>query len=147
MPERVLELLRRQEAVFCQLEGLSARQKQLVTGDDMGPLLDLLGERRQLSAELTAIMRELAPARRDWTSARGSLELSQRDVADRLMHHAGGRLRRLMESDEEDARKLSIRKQAVVQTLRSIGSAQHALGAYRGSAERSGRLDCLDGVP
>ena len=143
-PEAVSELLRREEAVFDHLEELAARQRELVVGSDMGLLLLLLDSRKKLSAELTAIERELAPIRKNWQWVRPALAPEARNRADELIGRAGERLRRLMESDEEDARKLSIRKQAVNQTLQMTGLTRHALSAYRPGVERTNRLDCTE---
>jgi hypothetical protein len=145
-PEVIMDLLHRQDAVFGRLEDLSARQESLVTDENMEPLLDLLGDRRRLSAELADITRELAHARRHWTSVRLCLAPDLREAADGLIHRAGRRLHWLMQRDEEDARKLSIRKQAVTRTLRATGSASDALNAYRSGEERANRLDCTDAM-
>jgi hypothetical protein len=140
----VMDLLHRQDELFGRLEGLAARQKDLITSEDMEPLVGLLACRQRLCTELSLVTRELAPIRRDWTAERLRLEIPQRREADELMSRAGDRIRRLMDCDEEDARKLSIRKQAVGQTLRAAGGAQQALNAYRAGAERTSRLDCMD---
>ena len=143
-PGAVMSLLHREDAVFRRLEGLAARQRDLVVGSDMQPLLGLLTDRRRLSAELTEITRELAPVRRQWATVRSRLAPSERAEADELISQAGRRLRRLMAGDEEDARKLAVRKQAVAQTLSETGSAACALSAYRGATERAVRFDCTD---
>ena len=143
-PAIVLDLLRREGAVFDQLEDLAARQKELVVCSEMGPLLVLLDRRRELSAELTCIERELAPVRRNWKGLRPMLPPDEQSAADQLMASAGDRLRRLMEGDEEDARKLSIRKQSVGQTLQSTGLTHNALSAYQQGNERVHRLDCTE---
>ena len=139
-----MALLQREETLVSRLEELADRQRRLVTEEDMESLLGLLGDRQRLSTELAGVTHELAPVRRDWSETRLSLGPRQREEADRLMEGAGKRLRCLMDKDEEDARKLSIRKEAVSQTLRAAGAAQGALSAYRAGFERAPRLDFTD---
>jgi hypothetical protein len=143
-PEDVLTLLRRQASLYAGLESLATRQRSLVTEDEVSPLLGLLGERQKLSQELSVIATSLAPSRKEWAVYRRRFTPSQRTEAERLLQDINGRLQRIIETDEHDARVLSARKQAVAQTLRATHSTSQAISAYRAPTSRPRRLDCID---
>ncbi len=143
-PEDVMHLLREQSSLYTKLESVSLRQRSLVTEDDVGPLLALLTDRQQLSEQLQQIATRLAPVRREWESYRERLTPKQRSEAGRLLDESGQRLRQLIDNDEQDARVLSGRKQAVARVLRTTHSTSQAMSAYRAPTDRSGRLDCVN---
>ena len=144
LADGVLDLLREQASLYAKLESMATRQRSLVTEDDVGPLLGLLADRQRLSDQLTKLSTRLTPVRREWETYRRCLSPTQQDEADRLLSDAGGRLRRIIESDEQDARVLSGRKQAVATALQATHSTSQALQAYRTPTGRSDRLDCVD---
>ena len=143
-PDVVLRLLREQAASYNRLEALCTRQRSLVSEDDVGPLLALLVDRQKISDRLTQIAARLAPVRCEWAAFRTSFTPVQRAEADQLLGDAGDRLRRIIEHDEQDARILSGRKQAVCDALRTTHSTSQAISAYRVASGRTGRLDCVD---
>ncbi len=143
-PDEVLALLREEALLYARLQANASRQRSLVAGEDMEPLLALLADRQRLSVELTRIGTKLAPTRRDWPTYRRRLTAPQRAEAERLVSDIADRLRRVIESDEEDARMLCARKQAVAQALRSTHTAGEALAAYRTPAVRQARIDQTD---
>ena len=140
----VLPLLREQAGLYARLETLANRQRSLVTGDEVGPLLMLLADRQKLSESLVQIGHRLAPIRRDWSACRERLEPSQRVEAERLIGEARDRLRRIMQMDEQDARVLAARKETAAKTLQAAHSTSQAAQAYRGPRAAAGRLDCMD---
>ena len=141
--EEVLVLLRRQAELYGRLEALAERQKSLVTGDDIGPLLSLLAERQKLSDALMDVAGRLAPVRRRWASSRTRLPPPQRAEADRLVQEAEQRLERLIENDTRDARVLSGRRHSVATALRMTHSTGEAMSAYRTAPSAVGRLDLV----
>ena len=143
-PEEVLALLREQDLRYAQLESHASRQSSLVAAEDPGPLLALLTERQRLSAGLARIAAKLEPIRRNWAFHRAQFSPPQRTEADRLLTAVKERLRRVIARDEEDARLLSARKEAVANALRATHTRSEALSAYRPPADRSIRLDRLD---
>ena len=143
-PEEVLALLREEMSLYGNLEANASRQRLLITGDDMGPLLALLGDRQRLSVELRRIGTKLTPIRREWRSYRERLTVRQRGEADRLVEGIADRLRRVIRSDEEDGRLLSARKQAVSDQLQATHSTGQALSAYRVAPVRQPCLDRLN---
>ena len=143
-PNRVLNLLREQSALYARLESFAGRQRALITGDDPARLLLLLADRQRLSSELARIATTLGPVRREWSTYRARLTAAQRQEADQLLSDATVRLRRIIEGDERDARILSVRKEAAAQTLRAVHSTGKAIMAYREPGNRAVRLDCTN---
>lgn len=137
--ESVVCLLRRQAGLFAQLEGFARRQRMLVVQEDTRPLLALLAERQKLSIELSDVSQRLAPVRASWGSFREGLTANQRDEADDLLNKMQLSLSRVIESDEEDARALSVRKQMVRRDLQVSHTRGAAAGHYRAGAVASGR--------
>lgn len=112
-PEEILGLLREQSALYARLESFAARQRSLVRADDTALLLSLLADRQRLAVELTRLATRLAPVRRGWSAFRERFSSTQRTEADGLISDVTQRLRRVIESDEKDARVLYVRKLGV----------------------------------
>ncbi|MFN0086947.1 MAG: hypothetical protein ACKVX9_16265 [Blastocatellia bacterium] len=137
--EDVVVLLRRQANLFSQLEGFAKRQRMLVVQEDTKPLLALLAERQKLSIELAYVSERLRPVRTSWNSYRSCLTDIQRDEADDLVKRMQMSLSRVIESDEEDARALSVRKQMVRRELQTSQTRSAAAGMYQSTAAPAGR--------
>lgn len=129
-PEGVLALLRDQAALYARLESIVERQRTLVTRDDTTPLLVLLADRQRLSRTLSDVGRQLAPVRHDWAAYRRRLDAAQRQEADRLVEETANRLRRVIESDERDARVLSARRDITSHALRTMQAGTPVRTAY-----------------
>jgi len=143
-PEEILGLLREQSALYARLESFAARQRSLVREDDTAPLLSLLADRQRLSVELTRLATRLSTVRHDWSTFRERFSASQRTEADGLVSDVTQRLQRVIESDEKDARVLSLRKQNVATNLHATHRVGQAISAYRvpaGAAVGADRLD------
>ncbi len=143
-PEEILGLLREQCSLYGRLESFAATQRSLVRADDTAPLLSLLADRQRLSAELTLLANRLAPIRRSWTALRERFSPSQRTEADNLISEVAQRLRKVIESDEKDARVLSVRKQNVVTSLHAAHRVGEAMQAYRTPPDGTLDSDRLD---
>jgi hypothetical protein len=140
--EPVVALLRTQASLFSRLEGFAQRQRAMVVQEDTRPLLALLAERQKLSLELALVSRNLQPVRANWASLRESLPPFERDEVDGLLSDMQKALSRIIESDEQDARVLGVRKQMVRETLHASQTKGAAAGAYRARfAVAGGRLD------
>jgi len=137
----VLALLREEAALYERLQVCADRQRSLVARDDLSPLLALLADRQALSVELTRIGECLAPVRRNWREYRKNLTEPEREEADELVACIEKRLRRAIESDEEDVRLLQARKQSVSQALQAAHSTGQALRAYRVPSPAPRRID------
>lgn len=141
--EQVLELLREQVSLYGRLESFAVRQRGLVSGEESGPLLAMLADRRKLSQQLADVGSRLAPVRQEWAALRARLSTEQQSEAEQLLREAGERLHRVIESDEQDVRILSARKQAVAMSLRKTHATGEAIQAYRVGADGTKRLDCV----
>jgi hypothetical protein len=140
----MLAWLEEQSSLFGRLESLASKQRTLVSQEDTGPLLALLGERQRLSSRLTQLGSRLEPIRRNWNDVRGRLSGDQRSAADRCLAESRKRLQRIMDSDEHDARVLAARKQNVAQALRGTHDSRCAVTAYRVPPDRALASGCLD---
>jgi hypothetical protein len=142
-PSRALELLREQVALFAKLEGLSVRQQALVAGEAIEPLMSVLADRQRVSVRLAKIAEALGPVRRSWKQFRDALDATQRDEAEKFIASAEASLKRLIESDERDARILSARKRRVADTLSGLNSSGGAVAAYRRETQTVRRMDLV----
>lgn len=140
----VLDMLRRQGALYATLEGLAEQQRVLVTCEDVTPLLSLLADRQRLSQELLEVGNRLAPIRGNWVAYRERLAPAEQQEADQLLNASSECLGRIIQSDEHDARVLSGRKQSVGEALGKTASTGRALSAYRASAGSDRRAERVD---
>ncbi len=143
-PEETVSLLRLQDSLYCELESLAGRQRSLVSKEDAGGLFALLADRQRLSDKLTEIAARLEPIRRNWADYREQLSPPQLAEAETLLTETRRRLQSVIERDEQDARVLSARKQAVAKALCAADATNRAISAYRVPSNRSGCLDRLD---
>ncbi len=143
-PDAILTLLKEQCSLYERLRAAASRQRVLITGGDPNSLLSLLADRQKLSAKLTDVARQLQPVRSAWENYRQRFTDPQAAEAERLLEAIRGHLRDVIESDEQDAKLLSARKQATGAALRMNHSAAQALSAYRAPANEPARLNHLD---
>lgn len=143
LPQRLLSLLREQVSLYGRLESLAAKQKECVSDDDTGPLLDILTRRRTISTRLGAIATGLRPIRAHWPEIRDQLVEVHKMEAEKLWEVTKQSLGRLMAGDEQDARLLSARKESIRRELRETHTSTHALSAYRNRTNvvENSRLD------
>lgn len=141
--DEIMNMLRSQATLYARLESFASKQRGLVARDDAAPLLSLLADRQKLSVDLQRLAQRLEPVRRDWERHHARLTPGQRQEADSLLSDMRRRLERVMESDEQDARVLSSRKQAVAGALRETHVGGAALSAYRAAAP-SRKIDRVD---
>jgi len=131
MESEIVPLLRQQASMFAKLERFALQQRMLVEQEDTRPLLELLAQRQKLSSDLAQVSQRLAPVRQGWTVFRERLCAGDRDEADALLDQMRLSLSRVIESDEQDARSLAVRKQLVRRDLnnsRAMGAAACAYG-------------------
>lgn len=135
-PEVILDLLREQAALYSRLETFARKQRSLVAQEDTGPLLALLADRQKLSTELQRLASRLEPVRRDWMRHHDRLAPAEQREADALLAEVRGRLQRVLESDEQDARVLAGRRQTIDGALKTTHAAGQVASVYRVSASR-----------
>ncbi len=143
-PENILSLLREQVDLYAELAGYADEQRSLITREDTGPLLAVLAKRQELSSRLGDVVQRLEPVRRDWATHRTRFDSTQRMEAEDLLADIRSRLRDIIDSDEEDVRMLSARRQSVRSAMRSTHSTGQALCAYRDDGIGSVRVTHLD---
>ena len=138
----MLGLLRRQATLYEQLERLARQQQSLIAAEDAQPLLRVLAQRQRLTGELQNVAERIKPLHGSWTQMKAALTDDERRSADHLLSDAKERLSRLLASDEEDARRLRIRKQQTGDALRTLHTNRQAVAAYgAGAAVAPGCLD------
>jgi hypothetical protein len=138
----MLDLLRRQATLYTQLEALGKTQQALISADDTQPLLRVLAQRQRITAELATVAQHLRPMHAEWDRLKVALNDMERRTADELVGAAKVRISRLIAADEEDARRLQIRKQRTGEALRAMQANRQAVAAYGGGAAERG--NCLD---
>lgn len=129
-PERLLKLLTEQRELYGRLRELSARQRELLSGDHPEQLLGILRERQALVAALARLNEELAPFRRNWEHTYRNLPDDVRRQAGSLLQEINELLRHILRSDQEDSALLAARKQAAAERITEYGGGQSANAAY-----------------
>lgn len=140
---QVLDLLRRQRALYYNLRRLADRQRHLIQAGDSGPLLSLLCDRQKLTDSLLEVGKELAPHRERWSEMRGELDPGYRREAEEIIGEVSRLLGDIITLDEEDARLLSSRRSQTAVMLRSQRNTQRAVSAYAATSGGPGpdRID------
>jgi hypothetical protein len=140
----LLPLLREEAGLYTRLETFAARQRLLVDTENTTPLMHVLADRQRILVRLNEVTSRLSPARRAWASYCERLAPAERAEADRLARDTQDSLRRLLESDEHDARLLSARKEAAAASLRVNHANRQAVSAYRTTPVGANRRSSLD---
>ncbi|MHC5109853.1 MAG: hypothetical protein ACYTHJ_08250 [Planctomycetota bacterium] len=143
-PAEILGLLRNQRALYGKLETIASRQRKLITGDEPAALIELLADRKKVATELTALGQRLQPVQREWRRFRGGFDALQRAEAEKILGDIKLSLRRMIESDEQDVKLLSARKQLLAQSLVRTNQTRIALDAYRAPAATTGQPGRFD---
>ena len=88
-PERLMKLLTEQRDLYRNLRELSARQRNLISGDRPELLLDVLSRRQTIVSRLAQINEQLTPFRGDWTGVYAQLPEETRTAASALCRASG----------------------------------------------------------
>ena len=126
----LLELLRRQRALYRELSSLAARQRHLISGDQPEALLDLLARRQQIVEQLQAVHAELSRA----GGPAGGWSEQARDQAEALLAESRALAQQILERDREDGELLAVRKASLAASLTQIRGGQAANRAYARAA-------------
>ncbi|MFQ5461712.1 MAG: hypothetical protein ACE5E5_03700 [Phycisphaerae bacterium] len=145
--DEVVDWLRAQRALYAKLESMASGQRDLITGDQPTMLLGLLADRQRITNDLTDLAHRLEPVWRDWKRQRLRLSELQRREAESILEDIRTKMRKVMDRDEEDARLLLARKQAIGHSMKSTHSSAEAISAYRAASAPSLRLDHVEGAP
>ncbi len=144
-PDALLKLIGRQLRTYRRLHRLVRKQGDLVGQEDPTDLISLLAERHRLTADLGATSKCLAPYRRDWERHRARLSPEQKVEAEAMLGEIESTLKTIVSADEEDVKRLQIRKQSVATELGGFANRQAVLNAYgRPNATRPAVLNRTD---
>ena len=134
---RLVELLKRQNALYRRLRLLTERQHTLVAQDDVQPLLALLAERQQVVDGLVDANQELTPFRTDWSDRYHRMDEPTRGQVAALLEEANSALGTILRSDLQDSATLSAKRMDVADRLATAETGSRASAAY--SAAGTGR--------
>jgi hypothetical protein len=125
-------VLRQQIELLRRLDALSQSQRTLVDGDDVEPLLALMGERQQIVDDLEKVHERSKPLRQRFDEGAGALPAHAaarlRDALDEASRIAQAIMRR----DAKDQERLQARKKAAAGELAELAGAKRAMNAYAG---------------
>ena len=140
-PAAVLELLQEQATLYGALEQLAGRQRQLITRGESEMLLTVLGQRQQLTDRLQTVAQTLGPVRQAWSAYRDGMDSVDQARAEELLRTIQTRFERVRAADEQDAKLLAARKQAVAGGLQQAQAGRAAISAYQTGDGSTGRLN------
>ena len=133
----VLVLLRRQAALFEQLDRLSEKQSGAVAQGAADELLTVLSTRQRFTEELRSIQEQIEPYRNNWTAVRGSLQRLQADEAEQLLGRSSELLGRILGRDDRDRVALEQAQGQIgaeLSRMNQVGKARAAYGGGGGAA-------------
>ncbi len=146
--EAFLALLGGQLKLYRQLGELVARQRELISAEDPAELLAVLAERQRLTNRLTKLTRETGSLQKCWNDLRQSMAPAQRSRAEQMLREMRRQVATIAAADDEDTKRLEVRKQRVAAELRSIparGAMQSVYG--RGNTAMVRTFDRTDESP
>jgi hypothetical protein len=126
----LIELLRRQQALYRRLRLLADRQKAAVAQNDAQPLLALLSERQSLVDTLVHVNEQLVPYRKDWSGLYGNLEDPVRAEVAELLEEANAALGSILQCDRRDTATLAAKTRDFADRLTTVGTGTRANAAY-----------------
>jgi len=129
-PENLIKLLKKQRDLYLRLRDLSARQRNLISGDRPELLLNILRDRQTLITALAKVNEQLSPYRRNWQSVCEALPEVTRHTVSSLLEEINGTLQAILMTDQEDQALLSARKQVVARSLNEVSGGRAANAAY-----------------
>ena len=147
-PDELLTLLTEQLELYRRLRDMARQQRELVSGENPGALLSLLGQRQELIAELARLDVRVGPIRRDWDRIGPELPSQPRQQATDMFKESRAILEDIIAADQEDTEALKTRQATVQESLRAIDAARQAHGAYAPAPTSTSRyLDETDHQP
>ncbi len=135
---RLDRLLDEMQALYVELDGLSAQQGALIDAADTDALLGVLGERQRVVAQLEGAGERFDPFRRRWEELMSALDAARREAfavrVKRLMETIG----RISERDDRDRKALEQQRMAVTDEMASLSRGRSAMAAYGGGRAAPG---------
>lgn len=127
--DEIISLLETQRDVCRRLKHMTVQQRELVADGEPSRLLTLLADRRRLTGELARVSGRLGslPDRLDQA---GLASPGQRARAEELLAEVREVMGQIMAADNEDVKKLEIRKMGVGTALQGLSARREMLSAY-----------------
>jgi hypothetical protein len=133
--EALIGLLTEQRELYVRLGALTDSQRSLITGDEPGRLLAVLGERQKLIDRLERLAERMRPYQQKWPELRSELAPAETERVDRLLAEVNELLAGILEKDKADAQLLAARKGAVGQAMAALKTDKQARAAYAAPAQ------------
>jgi hypothetical protein len=133
-----ISALTRQVECYQRLAKLAQTQHEHVQQGQVEALLEVLAARQEVLDQITALERDLAPARKRWGEYVQSLDDAARPLAERLLNEMRLLLEQITAADRDDA---LILQQQKLNVGRQIGQASAARVVGRGYAAAAGAYD------
>ena len=131
----LIELLKRQQALYQQLQQMGEQQSALVAEGQTEPLIALLGRRQILIDQIAALNRSLEPYRADWDDLIAALGAEQRAAVTSLVNDVQSLLGRIMEQDDRDRAALQDAQSRIGGELKKVNRGHQAAAAYGAPAQ------------
>jgi hypothetical protein len=129
------ELLTRHLGLYARLKSLVHRQRSLIAVDDPSALLELLADRKRITAELTVLATQLGPIPNQWRRIKPLLQQHQIIQAEEMLHALRTFLNDICSADQHDAQTLRVRKDRVASSLKELPTPGIMRNAYGQSQE------------
>ena len=131
----VEQLLERQQELFTRLDAMSARQSQLIEGDQTDQLLELLASRQSLVDQIAQTSSMLEPYRASWESVMSGANETGRLRIRRRLDALAGLAERVAARDESDRRTLEQRRESIAAEIVQVNRGRGAMAAYQTGAQ------------
>lgn len=108
--QELLELFGQEQACYTSLLDLSRQQRAAIQAGEVPRLLELLGFKQSLLADVGHIEDRLSPFKQGWDSVRRSLDENQRSVLDVALQTVAELIGELIELERESEQLLAARR-------------------------------------
>jgi hypothetical protein len=130
-----LSPLTEQLACYRKLARLCELQRQHVQQGQTDELMAVLQERAAILSEITRLEEEVAPLKRNWTTASEQLSEEDRQAAQEMLAETKVLLMQITQADQDDVlllqqRKLNVGKQIAATSTARVVNNRYAASAY-----------------
>jgi len=129
--DKLADLISKRHRCLLQLRDLGHKQAELIALGDMAPLLRLLGTKNQLLVAVQAIEQELNPFHkqnpddRSWPTEAARSKCAEQAAQCRQL------LDEVMQLEQQNEKKMTLRRDQVASQLQAAQAASTARGAYQ----------------
>lgn len=129
-PQALLDVLERQHSLLDALDELSRSQSALIAERRTDRLLELLSQRQSHIDEFTVCQAQMTVLSQDIDRRLAQVDTTVRERIRGLIGGIGGRLRELMQRDQQDQAALHAGRSAVMADMSSLDAGRAARAAY-----------------